>query len=106
MVALVDPRRSGTSVDASRLSRDYLVFERQRTTRRQYMKAFGGMAILVLLGAAFNRVPRDEALIVAGLLSVPPASLAMVEQLRWRRLVRRLDAARIVARDQKVVKSV
>ena len=76
------------------MTRDYLAFERHRASRRQYIKAFGGMAILVLMGAVFNRVPRDEALIVAGLLGLPPVWLSMVELIGWRRLVRRLDAVR------------
>lgn len=59
------------------------------------MKAFGGMAILVLLGAAFNRVPLDEAWIVAGLLAAPPLFLAVVEAITWRRLVRHLKRLKI-----------
>jgi KUP system potassium uptake protein len=88
------------------VARDYSAFERLRATRRQYVKAFGGMAVIVLLGAAFNRVPGDEALIVAGLLSLPPLSLSILELVRWRRLVRRLNAARIAARDRKVIANV
>ena len=61
MRALSDDSSSGAVSETAALTRDYLAFERHRTTRRQYVKAFGGMAILVLLGAVFNRVPRDEA---------------------------------------------
>jgi hypothetical protein len=98
MFTLVNIRSSNTSsFEAASLMSDYLAFDRQRTIRRQYLKAFGGMAILVLLGAAFNRVPRDEAAVVAALLVVPPLCLAVIEALRWRRLVRRLHDARVHA---------
>ena len=73
---------------------DYLAFERIRTARRQYFKAFGGMALMVLAGAAFGRVPRDEALLTAGLLVMPPLTMAAIEAIRWRRLSRRLDQIR------------
>jgi hypothetical protein len=98
MLTLVNIRSSNTSsFEAASLMSDYLAFDRQRAARRQYLKAFGGMAILVLLGAAFNRVPRDEAAIVAGVLVLPPLVLAVIESLRWRRLVRRLHDARVLA---------
>ncbi len=61
---------------------------------RNIMKAFGGMAILVLLGGAFGRVPSSEARMVAGLLVLPPLLLAAIEAIRWHRLVRRLDQLR------------
>ncbi len=94
MRALSDDSSSGAVSETAALTRDYLAFERHRTTRRQYVKAFGGIAILVVLGAVFNRVPRDEALIVAGLLSLQPLWLWVAELVRWRRLLRRLDAVR------------
>lgn len=83
------------------LGREYAAFERLRTARRQYMTAFGGMAIVVILGALFNRVPRNEAVTVAGLLSVTPLWLWIVERFHWRRLVRRLDAERAELRAEK-----
>lgn len=95
--------KSTRPVETLAVNRDYAAFERLRTTRRQYTKAFGGMAMLVLLGAAFDRVPRHEALIVAGWLSLGPLGLFIVERVRWRRLVRRLDVARAAARAQKDV---
>lgn len=95
MLTLVQIRSSNTSsTDAASLTADYLTFDRRRAERRQYVKAFGGMAVLVLIGAAFGRVPADEAWIVAGLLLVPPVILAALEVLQWRRLIRRLDATR------------
>lgn len=106
MLALVDPQRSSTSSEGAALSRDYLAFDRQRIIRRQYTKAFGGMALLVVLGAAFNRVPRGEALLVAALLSLLPLWLSMVEVIRRRRLVRRLDEVRAITREQRVLKNV
>ena len=83
-----------SSADTASLVADYLEFDRRRTARRQYMKAFGGMALIVLLGAAFRRVPVEQAWIVAGLLLVPPLVLAVIEGLQWRRLVRRLEVVR------------
>lgn len=83
-----------TSADTASLVADYLAFERQRTTRRQYLKAFGGFAVLILLAAALGRVPFGEAEIAAGLLIVPPVALIIVELIRWRRLVLRLDRVR------------
>jgi uncharacterized membrane protein len=98
MLTLVQIQSFNTSNTASAetasLVADYLAFDRQRTWRRQYMKAFGGIAILVLLGGAFGRVPWNEAQVVAGLLLLPPLLLAAVEAIRWRRLVRRLDTLR------------
>jgi hypothetical protein len=85
---------STSSAETASLVADYLAFDRQRTWRRQYMKAFGGMAILVLLGGAFGRVPSNEASVVAGLLVLPPLLLAAIEAIRWHRLVRRLDTLR------------
>lgn len=95
MFALVQiPTSKTSSADAASLVADYLAFDRRRTSGRQYMKAFGGMAIIVLIGAAFGRVPVDEAWIVAGLLALPPIVIAGIEAVRWRRLARRLDAVR------------
>lgn len=95
MLTLVHIRSSGTSSgDAASLTADYLAFDRRRTERRQYMKAFGGMAIVVLLGAAFGRVPADQAVIVVGLLVAPPTILAVLEAYQRHRLNRRLDTLR------------
>lgn len=73
---------------------DYLAFERKRTSWRQYMKAFGGMAVIVMLGALVGRVDIREAWIVAGLLMSLPVLLAVVEWVHWRRLTQRLERAR------------
>ena len=83
-----------TSADAASLVADYLAFERQRATRRQYLKAFGGFAVVILLAAALGRVPFGEAEFAAGALIVPPVALLVVELIRWRRLVWRLDRVR------------
>lgn len=94
-LTLVRIRSTGTSsAETASLVADFLAFDRQRTSRRQYMKAFGGMAFLVLLGAAFGRVPVGEAWIVAGLLASLPLGLAIVEAVQWHRLIRRLDSVR------------
>src|SRR5215203_3016929 len=106
MRALTDDPSSRPVGETAALTRDYLAFERQRTTRRQYLKAFGGMAVLVMLGAVFNRVPRDEALIVAALLSLLPSWLWVAERIRWRRLVDRLDAVRARTQSESHKKSV
>ncbi len=50
MRALADDPSSSPVSETAALTRDYLAFERHRTTRRQYVKAFGGMAILVAAG--------------------------------------------------------
>jgi hypothetical protein len=98
MLTLVHIRRSTeSSAHAAALIADYTRFDRQRTSRRQYSKAFGGMAVLVLLGAAFDRVPLNEAFIVAGLLALPPLTLAVIEICHWRGLVRRLSRLRTEA---------
>jgi hypothetical protein len=95
MLTLVQVQQSAnSSADAAALVADYLAFDRRRTARRQYMKAFGGMTLIVLMGAAFGRVPAGEAGIVAGLLISPPVCLAAVELVQWHRLVRRLDRVR------------
>lgn len=95
MLTLVQiPPSSTSAADSASLMADYLSFDRRRTVRRQYMKAFGGMAIVVLLGALFNRVPMDEAEIVIGLLATPPLVLAALEAVQRHRLVRRLDRLR------------
>ena len=88
------PSSPKSSQQTASLVADYLAFDRQRTSRRQYVKAFGGMAILVLLGAAFGRVDTREAEIVTGLLLLPPAVLIAAEWFHWRGLVKRLDDAR------------
>src|SRR5688500_14536548 len=96
MLALVQVRPSRTScADTASLVADYLAFDRRRTARRQYVKAFGGMAIVVLLGAVFGRVPAGEAWIVAGLLLLLPSTLLTVEIVQRRRLVRRLHTIRV-----------
>src|SRR6185503_19554001 len=95
MLTLVQIKNSqSTSAEAASLVADYMAFDRRRTERRQYQKAFGGMGIIVLIGALFGRVPADQAAIVAGLLIAPPVALAIVEVVHWRRLVQRLDRAR------------
>ena len=95
MLTLVQVRNAATSsAGAASLVADYAAFDRRRTSRRQYQKAFGGLAIVVLLGALFGRVPADEAAVVAGLLIAPPMILAIVELVHWRRLLRRLDIVR------------
>ena len=95
MLTLVRVQPSArSSADAAGLVSDYLAFDRRRTARRQYMKAFGGMALIVVVGAVFGRVPVGEALIVAGLLILPPVVLAAIELIQWRRLARRLNNVR------------
>jgi len=95
MLTLVQIKNShSSSAEAASLVADYMAFDKRRTERRQYQKAFGGMGIIVLLGALFGRVPADQAAIVAGLLIAPPVALAIVEVVHWRRLLRRLDRAR------------
>ena len=79
---------------AAKLAADYLAFDRRRIARRQYLKAFGGMAVLVLLGAVFGRVAAGEAEAVAALLLVPFAALAAAEWVQRHRLVRRLNRLR------------
>lgn len=85
---------------------EYLAFERRRVARRQYLKAFGGMAFLVGLGALVGRVPAGEAAIVSGLLLAPPALLTIVEVPRRRRLARHLDHVRALARAEESRKKV
>ncbi len=95
MLSLVQIRSSGTSsAETAALVADYLAFDRFRTARRQYLKAFGGMAVIVVIGAAFGRVPGVEAAVAAGLLMVPPVMLAAIETVRWYKLSRRLDELR------------
>ena len=95
MFTLVQIPRSTTASGAtSSLVADYVTFEKRRTSRRQYQKAFGGMAIVVLLGALFGRVAIAEAAVVGALLLAPVIMLAMIEVIHWRRLVRRLDRVR------------
>jgi hypothetical protein len=96
----IDASRT-SSGDSAALVADYLSFDRRRTARRQYTKAFGGMALLVLLGALFGRVPADEAPIVIGLLLAPPLLLGAFEFVQWRRLVRRLGGVRAEARESR-----
>ena len=106
MLTLVQVRRScASSADTASLVADYLAFDRRRTARRQYVKAFGGMALVVLLGGVFGRVPADQAWTVAGLLLLVPLALVTGEIIQWRRLVRRLNTIRVQAQDdQKVIK--
>ena len=95
MLTLVQIQSSPkSSRETASLVADYLAFDRQRTSRRQYVKAFGGMAIIVLLGAMFGRVDMHEAELVTGLLLLPPAALVAVEWFHWRQLLKRLDYAR------------
>ena len=104
MLTLVQIQRSTTSnVETASLVADYMAFDKRRTSRRQYQKAFGGMAIIVLLGALFGRVPMGEAAIVSALLILPVLGLAIAELTHWRHLVRRLD--RVRAEGQNVRKS-
>jgi hypothetical protein len=88
------PQSRTAAADSASLMADYLAFDRQRTVRRQYMKAFGGMAVIVLFGALFNRVPGNEAAVVIGLLLAPPLVMAAIELAQKRRIVRRLDGVR------------
>ena len=95
MLTLVHIRNSQASpVVTASLTADYLAFDRRRTARRQYVKAFGAMAVIVLLGAVFGRVVMREALIVAGLLLMPPLALSAIEAVQWYRLKRRLNQLR------------
>ena len=104
MLTLVEIQASkAPPAETASLVADYMAFDRQRTWRRQYLKAFGGMAVLVLLGAAFGRVPMRESEVVAGLLVLPPSTLAAIEVMSWRRLIRRLNNLRVEA--QRVKKS-
>jgi hypothetical protein len=99
MLTLVEVRRTCTSsADTASLVADYLAFDRRRTARRQYLKAFEGLAVVVLLGAVFGRVPRDQACSVAAILSILPLALVIIEIVQYRRLVRRLNAIRAQVR--------
>jgi len=88
------PRSATSSVATSTLVADYVAFDRRRMLRRQYQKAFGGMAIVVLLGALFGRVETAEAAVVVALLIAPVLALAIIEGIQWRRLARHLDRVR------------
>lgn len=95
MLSLVHIRRSETSpVETASLMADYLAFDRRRTARRQYLKAFGAMAVIVMLGAAMGKVVLREAEIVASLLLLPPLALSAIEAVQWYRLKRRLNQLR------------
>jgi hypothetical protein len=95
MLTLAQIKSSSTSSpEAASLVADYTAFDRRRISTRQYQKAFGGLALTVAIGALLGRVAPGEAEIVIGLLLLPPAFLAMVEFMHWRRLVRRLDQVR------------
>jgi hypothetical protein len=99
MLTLVEIQASKVPpAETASLIADYIAFDRQRTWRRQYLKAFGGMAVLVLLGAVFGRVPARESAVVAGLLVLPPSTLAAIEVISWRRLIRRLNNLRAETR--------
>ena len=78
----------------STLAHDYLAFDRRRIARRQYLKAFGAMAVIVMLGAAIGRVVLREAEIVASLLLLPPLALSAIEAVQRYRLMRRLNHLR------------
>ena len=100
MLTLVQIRNANaSSADTASLVADYLAFERRRVSTRQYLKAFGGMALLVLAGALTGRVSAREAAVVSGLLLTPPLLLAAVEYLQWRRLLNRLDCLRSAVRN-------
>jgi len=88
------PRSPTSSADTSSLVADYVAFDQRRTSRRQYQKAFGGMAIVVLLGALFGYVAMAEAGVVIALLMAPVLTLAIIEGVQWRRLARHLDRVR------------
>ena len=106
MLTLIDVRReshAASAADSASLAADYVAFDRRRTARRQYVKAFGGMAIVVLLGALFDRVPADQAWIVAGLLSILPVTLLAMEIVQRHRLLLRLNSAQV--RSQAIRKS-
>jgi hypothetical protein len=90
-------------VNMGSLAADYVAFDRCRTARRQYVKAFGGMALVVLSGAVFGRVPVHEAWIVAGLLLLLPLTLLLIELVQRHRLFRRLNTIR--AQSQEIRKS-
>ena len=95
MLTLVHIRNSQTSpAETASLTADYLAFDRRRTARRQYLKAFGAMAIIVMLGAAIGKVVLREAEIVAGLLLLPPLALSAIEAVQWYRLKSRLNRLR------------
>jgi hypothetical protein len=99
MLTLVQIRRSPeSSGQVAFLVADYLAFDRRLRARRQYVKAFGGMALLVLLGAMFRRVPIGEAWLVASLLSLVPLTLLTSETVQRRRLAARLNTMRLAAR--------
>ena len=96
MLTLVQiPRPATSSARTASLVAEYVAFDKRRTSRRQYQKAFGGMAIVVLLGALFGRVAMVEAAVVGALLLAPVLTLAIIEVIHWRRLVRRLDRVRL-----------
>ena len=95
MLTLVQVQdRATSSIEAASLAADYRAFDRRRMSSRQYQKAFGGLAVIVLLGALFGRVPAEQAAAVGGLLSAPPLALAILQLIHWRRLMRRLDRVR------------
>ena len=104
MLTLVHIRNSQTSpVETASLMADYLEFDRRRIARRQYLKAFGAMAVIVMLGAAIGKVVLREAEVVAALLLLPPLVLSAIEAVQWYRLKRRLN--RLRAEVQSVKKS-
>jgi hypothetical protein len=88
------PRSDRLAGHTTALATDYVQFEQQRRQRRQYIKAFTGMTILVLAGAAFGFVPLRQAEVAAALLAAPPVTLGIIDAIGWTQLVRRLTAIR------------
>lgn len=97
VVRLAPQRRS--SVDSAALLADYFAFDRQRLQRRQYGKAFSGLAVVTLLGGVAGKLPLGQADIAAALLLLPAVSLWAIEEYRWYRLLQRLDHVRAEVRD-------
>ena len=95
MLTLVQIQSSATSAsDSALLVADYLAFDKRRTSRRQYQKAFGGMAIIVMVGALLGQVAIHEAEIVSAGLLLPVVALAVLEAISRSRLMRRLNRVR------------
>jgi lipopolysaccharide export LptBFGC system permease protein LptF len=93
MLTLVKiPRSHRSAAATAALIADYTAYDHQRSYRRQYIRAFGGIAVIVFFGAMFRFEPRREGLIAALLFALPPAILGAVEAYHWHRLTRRLKA--------------
>jgi hypothetical protein len=92
--AITFHRVEAAAPGAAALISDYAAFDRRRSSRRPFIRAFVGFAVIIMLGGLAGRLPGREAEVAAGICLAPALALIGSEAWGSHRLESRLGELR------------